>query len=493
MQIFKTWKCYDGNNRKHIKMVEKVLTLIDKGAVVIEGSGHKEETIFHRLMKQHENETILKILLRLVTRNSMTFLSYCNETPLHVLMESSSPISDTLFQKFDEIGVNYDVRLPGGDTLLHLLMNCVYIKPHTVEIVKQLLSHNRLSANIPNDQGELPIHRICRRHMSNSVLDILKILVEVGQTDINHRSQCWRPTPLSVALYESEISSDSEKAVEFLIQQKTLKLDTDVHHLFRILPYFYYHPLDILEDLKLSADLMPLNRLSDINMQDKQGYTPLHCCIKSGMDHAYKNTTVAQLEYLISVGGNIHLPLHGVSPLRFLLGISGKYFNEHVPNLIKVLIKSGAVLQADPNFNQRSKSLKTLVNESSKYSDEIRSQLLATKPEIHTIQKNLKEIVETMARQLRNNMTLTPHKPFHDSVSKSMVNQLTADFHRKIDALSSTDLPTTSLLRNALGINNALALDNNGFFNTGEIPFPLTLKHYILKQYPEILRGKFVA
>ena len=151
-----------------------------------------------------------------------------------------------------------DTKTESGDTAMHIACENVDLK------LVRYLQEKKCDPLIPNNHGELPLHKVCKQNCY-SLDGIISIIEEVGAPDSNYNIQTNSDdTPLHFA----SNSGLFPELVQYLIEKKSC--DPNIHNSRGQLP------LHIACGISLELVKLLSEHTLDVNAKTKQGNTPLH-------------------------------------------------------------------------------------------------------------------------------------------------------------------------------------------------------------------------
>ena len=173
-----------------------------------------------------------------------------------------------------------NIHTKSGDTALHLACsqlpniaerNYIYKTRLTTSLILQLAEDKLCSANIPNINGELPLHILCSKWCDEYLLNVVSSKCDVNAPTITGN------TPLLTAC-----KSRNRKVVTYLVKEKNC--DVGRSNKDRELPLHIACQMFTSDTVKLltEGDI-------DINAQTASGDTPLHiaCKFRTLYKHEY--------------------------------------------------------------------------------------------------------------------------------------------------------------------------------------------------------------
>ena len=162
------------------------------------------------------------------------------------------------YQRAGKSTGTYTCRIEAGDTPLHVACRHGYFK-----VISFLVKEMKCDVNIPNSNGEMPLHIVFQSHLSS--LNVMKVM---RRCNPNAQTKCG-DTPLHVAVRHASTS-----IVQHLVNN--MKCNINIPNKSR------EQPLHILLHHCCKEDAIPLITNSlNVNSKDEHGNTPLHiACLK---------------------------------------------------------------------------------------------------------------------------------------------------------------------------------------------------------------------
>ena len=217
-------------------------------------------------------------MARLVCKCNMNTVTTTGDTPLHLALSSSSYCENRKLVQFlvSKRECNFTIQNDEGKLPLHIAC-----EKHLINIVKLV---GNCDVNARTKSGDTPLHIVCRRstHCVNSFVPEIKYLVKERRCNLTIQNNN-NELPLHIAC--EKYSIEVVRLIgECDVNAKTSSGDTPLHIVCRRNRYMYYgenFETEILEVVKYLVK----ERHCDLTIQNKKKELPLHiACQNSSLD-----------------------------------------------------------------------------------------------------------------------------------------------------------------------------------------------------------------
>ena len=282
-------------------------------------------TIKKNYLSQVSNDLI--VYLARFAQASLNFKDTSGDTPIHLLCRNSN--LESIIAKLSVLDCNFRLQNNSGETPLHIvcsnpkstleLVKCVAncdpelklkdspcdtalhlaCRNHSSKVIRYLLENGHQHATqIPNQDGDLPIHILCKKDVLSSIQVMYDFFKNFGHENLHG------DTPLHIAV-ENDLS---DKIISYLIEEA--KCDVTIQNKEGDLPLH----IVCRNTSRFEGKLQKLLAISEtINVQNLKRNSALH-------------------EYFIGLGDFKHFP----TLYRY-------YLDEKVVSTVKVLLEIGAM------------------------------------------------------------------------------------------------------------------------------------------------------
>ena len=334
------------HNACHFGTVDVVKFLVSSSSIDVNIKDKEGHIPIHTACRYGQLD-IIKFLLSLCSVD-VNFQDYSGYTPLHTACHYGHLDITKFLVSLPSVDVN--IQDDSSNTLLHTACHHGHL-----DIIKFLVSLPSVDVNIQDDSGDTPLHTAC----CYGHLDIIKFLVSLPSVDVHIRDNSGY-TPLHTACHHGHLDIIkflvSLLSVDVNIQDDSgdtplhtaccyghldiikflLSLSSDVNITIPSYPVLlhnacHFGTIDVVKFLVSSSTI-------DVNIKDKEGYTPLHTACRYGQLDIIKF-----LLSLPSVNVNIRddrrdTPLHTachygqLDIIKFLLSLSPVDVNITIPS-----------------------------------------------------------------------------------------------------------------------------------------------------------------
>lgn len=285
---------------------EKAISLLEHGALLQRAKG-KKGTLIHEAIFRCNDDVIKKMLEcggeKLLYTRGDTFPDYPVELAIDISGDIDINGKEVALMLLDHMDLNYTDE--HGNNLLH--RECIRGE---LELIQMLLEKG-MDVNAKNNQGLTPLRLARNYNNGTKEEDIVTLLLSCGAEESKEKEKDCEPQ-FTEQDFLAELKNKSD------LNERDENQRTSLH-------YAVYREY-------LEAVTYLLSKNVDVNVQDKQGITPLHLSINMG--------NIEIIKKLLDSKAKLDIIGFGGAPLNWSITMNDNMANKY--EVIELLIDNGA-------------------------------------------------------------------------------------------------------------------------------------------------------